>query len=71
MPWAPRWSTPPEMMPAPMPVRDLDEHQVVDVGEVGVPLAQRHDVDVVVDQHRHVEGALHVRRARRSGPSPA
>ena len=27
-----------------------------------MPLAQRHDVDVVVDQHRHVEGALHVGR---------
>ena len=60
VPWAPRWSSPPEMMPAPMPVRDLDEDQVVDVGQVGVPLAQGHDVDVVVDEHRDVEVALHV-----------
>jgi hypothetical protein len=27
---------------------------------VGLPLAEGHDVDVVVDQHRHVVGALHV-----------
>ena len=60
MPWAPRCSSPPEMMPAPMPVRDLDEHQVVDVGQVGVLLPQRHDVHVVVDEHRDVEGPLHV-----------
>ena len=35
--------------------RDLHEHQVVDVGPGELPLAERHDVDVVVDQHRHVE----------------
>ena len=41
--------------------RDLDEHEVGHVGQVGVLLAQRHDVHVVVDEHRYVEGPLHVR----------
>ena len=33
------------------PGRHLDEDQVVDVGQVGLPLAEGHDVDVVVDEH--------------------
>ena len=37
---------------------DLDEDQVVHVGQVGVLLAEGHDVDVVVDQHRHVGEVL-------------
>ena len=37
--------------------RDLDEDEVVDVGPGELALAERHDVDVVVDEHRHVEGA--------------
>ena len=43
-----------EMMPAPMPVATLIEQQVVGrpASAVGL-LAQRHDVDVVVHQHRH------------------
>ena len=38
--------------PAADPGADLDEEQVVDLAPVGPVLAQRHDVDVVVDQHR-------------------
>ena len=35
---------------------DLDEQEVVDrAGDAGVLLAERHDVDVVVDQHRAAE----------------
>ena len=43
-----------------MPVATLMKHEVVDVGQVRVLLAERHDVDVVVDEHRHVEAPLHV-----------
>ena len=39
---------------------DLDQHEVVDVGEMGTPLAQRHDVDVVVDEDRDGVVALDV-----------
>ena len=52
VPCAPRWSVPPEMMPAPMPVPTLTKTRSVDVGQVRVPLAQRHDVHVVVDHDR-------------------
>ena len=57
---------------------DLDQHQVVDVGQVHLLLAESHDVDVVVDQHgygvlaletpRHVVlvPARHDRRADRA-----
>ena len=32
---------------------DLDQDEVVDVAQVGAALAERHDVDVVVDEDRH------------------
>ena len=38
--------------PAADPGGDLDEQQVVDLAPVGPVLAEGHDVDVVVDQHR-------------------
>jgi len=40
--------------------RRLDKEQVVLGRPVGALLAERHDVDVVVDEHRHVERAPHV-----------
>ena len=42
--------------------RDLDEEEVLDVGVGDGVLAERHDVDVVVDEHGHVEDAGHVSR---------
>ena len=50
---------------------DLDEHQVVDVAEAHEVLAERHDVDVVVDDDVDAE-LRHARsRGRRSRPSRA
>ena len=42
--------------------RDLDQHQVVDVGQVRLLLAERHDVDVVVDEDGHGVLALETSR---------
>ena len=50
---------------------DLDEHQVVDVAVAGEMLAQRHDVDVVVDDDDAMELRLARIQARRSRPSRA
>lgn len=37
------------MIPAPLPVADLDENEVVHVGQVGAPITEGGDVDAVVD----------------------
>ena len=60
VPWAPRWSRPPETMPAPMPVATLISTRSSTSARWVLPLAEGHDVDVVVDQHRHVVVALDV-----------
>ena len=39
---------------------DLDEHEVLHVGQMSMLLAQRHDVDVVVDEDGHGKGLLDV-----------
>ena len=53
LPWAPRWSRPSEMIPAPMPGPDLDDDDVVVADrDAGSPLAEGEDVDVVVDPDR-------------------
>ena len=51
--------------------RHLDEDQVVGIRPGEFAFAERHHVDVVVDEHRHVEDARAASRARRSGPSRA
>ena len=51
---------------------DLDEEEVVDrAGEPGVQLAERHDVDVVVDEDRAAEVLARALAGPGTGPSPA
>ena len=53
LPWAPRCRRPSEMMPGPDPGPDLDDdHVVVARRDAGSPLAEREQVDVVVDPDR-------------------
>ena len=54
-PSAPRWTWPPATMPRPDAGADLHEQQEPLVPPVRPVLADRHDVDVVVDQRRHAE----------------
>ena len=54
-PCAPRRSAPSLMMPAADAGGDLDEHQVRVSGQCGEVLAERHHVDVVVDERRRAE----------------
>ena len=53
-PCAPRWMRRPDDDPAADAGADLHVEQVLDVAPVRPVLAQRHDVDVVVDEHRRV-----------------
>ena len=53
-PWAPRWIRRPGDDAAADAGADLHVQQVLDVPPVGPVLAERHDVDVVVDQHRRL-----------------
>ena len=62
MPCAPRCSWPPEMTPAPMPVATLTNIRCSIAGHAGGALAERHDVDVVVDEHRRIEVLTHPAR---------
>ena len=54
-PWLPRSSAPPEMIPGADPGRDLHEDHVREVGPVAAVLAERHRVDVALQQRRGAE----------------
>ena len=54
-PWLPRSSAPPEMMPGADPGGDLDEDHVREVRPVAAMLAERHRVDVALQQRRRAE----------------
>ena len=60
---------PPADDPAADAGADLDEQQVVGVAPVRPVLAERHDVDVVVDQHRRVVAAREPVRDREAVPA--
>ena len=60
VPFAPRWSWPLLMMPAPMPVATLMNRRFRPRASAPCPVAQRHDVHVVVHQDRNREGPLDV-----------
>ena len=71
-PWAPRWSRPPDTMPEPMPVRDLDEEEVRRrrAGAGGCsPSAMM--LTSLSTRTGSVEALLQTGRARRSRPSRA
>ena len=61
-PCAPRWIARAGDDAAADAGADLDEHQVLGVAPVGPVLAEGHDVDVVVDEHRRVVAARRTSR---------
>ena len=68
-PWAPRWMRRSVTIPQPMPVPIFTYSRCSHVAPVRPVLAQRHDVHVVVDEHRRVVVAREPARDREAVPA--